>query len=72
MRCRYIYNHKSCGRCGSAIRSWDMSGRTAYACETCQPLTQDAGLAAGRAKALGAAKQAKVIGFLHFLRVGVK
>ena len=39
-----------------------MAGRTAYACETCQPLALGAGeqLAAGRSKALGAAKQAKV------------
>ncbi|GAB4813748.1 hypothetical protein N2152v2_000794 [Parachlorella kessleri] len=56
---RYIYNHKRCGRCGSDIRSWGMAGRTAYACETCQPLPPGAELAAGRAKALKAATRAK-------------
>ena len=57
-----MYNHESCGRCGSAIRSWDMSGRTAYACPTCQPLALAAGavLEAGRARALLAAEHAKV------------
>jgi formamidopyrimidine-DNA glycosylase len=36
---RYIYNRSTCARCGSGVRSWDMSGRTCYACEggTCQP-----------------------------------
>lgn len=35
---RYIYNQRQCGRCKSGVRSWDMAGRTVYACETCQPL----------------------------------
>lgn len=35
---RYIYNKSRCSRCDGPIRSWDMSGRTCYACEgTCQP-----------------------------------
>lgn len=60
---RYIYNHESCGRCGGAIASWDMAGRTCYACHTCQPLAAGAALATGRAKALAGAKQAKVRGW---------
>ena len=46
---RYVYNHSSCGRCGSDIKSWAMANRTAYACEVCQPLLQleaEAGAAA--------------------------
>ncbi|GAQ78620.1 putative DNA glycosylase [Klebsormidium nitens] len=35
---RYVYNHASCRRCGSQIRSWVVATRTLYACETCQPL----------------------------------
>jgi formamidopyrimidine-DNA glycosylase len=35
---RYVYNHSTCGFCKSSIKSWDMAGRTCYACETCQPL----------------------------------
>lgn len=36
---RYIYNRSSCARCGSRVSSWDMGGRTCYACEGggCQP-----------------------------------
>ncbi|EKX52430.1 hypothetical protein GUITHDRAFT_157061 [Guillardia theta CCMP2712] len=34
---RYIYNAKDCGRCGTRVVSWDMKGRTCYACPTCQP-----------------------------------
>ena len=39
--CRYVYNHKTCGRCGSQINTWDMQARTVYACQTCQPLHLD-------------------------------
>ena len=40
---RYIYNKSTCSRCYGPIRSWDMSGRTCYACEgTCQPKTSAA------------------------------
>mmetsp|Transcript_23844 Transcript_23844/g.57492 ORF Transcript_23844/g.57492 Transcript_23844/m.57492 type:complete len:546 (-) Transcript_23844:392-2029(-) len=36
---RYIYNKSQCARCGGRVSSWDMSGRTCYACESgrCQP-----------------------------------
>ena len=36
---RYIYNKSKCARCGGKVASWDMSGRTCYACESgsCQP-----------------------------------
>jgi formamidopyrimidine-DNA glycosylase len=30
---RYIYNAARCARCGHRVRSWDMGGRTCYACE---------------------------------------
>ena len=36
---RYIYNHSTCGRCGSSVRTWDMAARKCYACPTCQTLT---------------------------------
>jgi len=36
---RYIYNRSACARCGGEVSSWDMAGRTCYACEggECQP-----------------------------------
>ncbi|KAL7493205.1 hypothetical protein ACHAWT_002407 [Skeletonema menzelii] len=35
---RYIYNQSRCARCNGKVSSWDMSGRTCYACEGgCQP-----------------------------------
>lgn len=36
---RYIYNRSTCARCDSRVSSWDMGGRTCYACEggVCQP-----------------------------------
>ena len=35
---RYVYNRSECARCGGDVTSWDMSGRTCYACEGgCQP-----------------------------------
>jgi len=35
---RYIYNKSNCVRCGGRVHSWDISGRTCYACEGgCQP-----------------------------------
>ena len=36
---RYIYNKSTCARCNGVVSSWDMSGRTCYACESgkCQP-----------------------------------
>lgn len=33
----YVYKRDTCKRCDSAIRRWDLAGRWAYACETCQP-----------------------------------
>jgi endonuclease VIII len=33
----YIYRRETCRRCESAILRWDMAGRWAYACPTCQP-----------------------------------
>ncbi|KAK9813207.1 hypothetical protein WJX72_010568 [[Myrmecia] bisecta] len=56
---RYVYNHKTCGRCGAFIRTWDMAARTVYACETCQPLIAGTELPGGRAKALAAARPAQ-------------
>jgi len=36
---RYIYNRSVCARCDGRVSSWDMAGRTCYACEggRCQP-----------------------------------
>jgi endonuclease-8 len=34
----YVYQEEECLRCGSRIRSFPLSGRTMYACETCQPI----------------------------------
>jgi len=36
-RSLYVYQEDVCLRCGSRIRSFPLSGRTMYACETCQP-----------------------------------
>ena len=33
----YVYGRRRCVRCGSVIRRWDVGGRTAWACESCQP-----------------------------------
>lgn len=33
----YVYKQERCRRCNSEIRRWDLAGRWAYACETCQP-----------------------------------
>lgn len=35
----YVYKRAGdpCRRCGTEIRSWDMRGRTVWACPTCQP-----------------------------------
>lgn len=33
----HAYRQDHCRRCGTAIRRWDLAGRWAYACETCQP-----------------------------------
>lgn len=36
-RTRYVYKQDRCLRCDGPIRRWDLAGRWAYACETCQP-----------------------------------
>ena len=33
----YVYHQPACRRCGTPVRRWDLAGRWAYACETCQP-----------------------------------
>lgn len=33
----YVYKREQCPRCGADVRRWDLSGRWAYACESCQP-----------------------------------
>jgi endonuclease VIII len=33
----HVYKRAACRRCGDGIRRWDLAGRWAYACETCQP-----------------------------------
>ncbi|MBW8825114.1 MAG: Fpg/Nei family DNA glycosylase [Acidobacteria bacterium] len=35
---RTIYRLDACQTCGAPVRRWDLAGRWAYACETCQPL----------------------------------
>ena len=64
---RYIYNKSKCSRCLGAVRSWQMSGRTCYACEgTCQPKLSTSAVAASspstpkRAKANKAGVKAAV------------
>ena len=57
-RRRYIYNQSTCMMCGGAVVSWDMKGRTCYACPACQVL---AGADDGRKAAVAsAAKPTKV------------
>lgn len=34
---RYVYKQQRCRRCGAPVRSWELGGRTAYACERDQP-----------------------------------
>ena len=57
-RRRYIYNQAKCGRCSSSVRCWDMAARTAYACESCQPLVGP--LSAPRQAALAKAAPPKL------------
>ena len=33
----WVYKQERCRACGDEVRRWDLSGRWAYACETCQP-----------------------------------
>ncbi|GAC1309488.1 MAG: Fpg/Nei family DNA glycosylase [Acidimicrobiales bacterium] len=39
----YVYKRDHCRICGTEIRRWDLGGRWAYACETCQPPPTGAG-----------------------------
>ncbi|WP_052664426.1 Fpg/Nei family DNA glycosylase [Nitriliruptor alkaliphilus] len=39
----YVYKQESCKRCEEPIRRWDLAGRWAYACETCQPPPRSGG-----------------------------
>ena len=57
---RYIYNHPSCGRCGSPVSTWTMAARKVYACETCQPLQEGTELPEARRKAMNESKPHKV------------
>jgi hypothetical protein len=36
-RRRYVYNQARCLRCEARVMSWQIAGRTCYACLTCQP-----------------------------------
>lgn len=38
----YVYKQDHCRRCDEPIRRWDLAGRWAYACETCQPRPRSA------------------------------
>lgn len=38
----HAYRREHCRRCGTPIRRWDLAGRWAYACETCQPRPRSA------------------------------
>ena len=60
-RRRYIYNQQHCPRCEDTIVSWDIAGRTCYACLTCQrkpPAPDDAGAAAGEGATVKARRAA--------------
>jgi endonuclease VIII len=35
---RYVYRQERCRRCDREVRRWDLAGRWAYACESCQRL----------------------------------
>jgi endonuclease-8 len=39
----YVYKQEHCRRCGTAVRRWELAGRWAYACESCQPLAGPVG-----------------------------
>jgi len=46
----YAYHQDHCRRCGTPIRRYDLAGRWAYACETCQPPPRAAGSRAPSAR----------------------
>jgi endonuclease VIII len=41
-RARWVYKQEECAGCGTPVRRWDMGGRWAYACESCQPVSRPA------------------------------
>jgi endonuclease VIII len=41
-RTTYVYRREHCRRCGRPVRRWDLAGRWAYACESCQPAPRTA------------------------------
>ena len=47
----YVYHQAHCRRCGAGIRRYDLAGRWAYACETCQPPPRAARRAPARGRA---------------------
>ena len=51
----YVYHQERCRRCGTAVRRYDLAGRWAYACETCQPPPR----AARRPRAGGSTSRSK-------------
>ena len=56
---RYVYNHKRCGVCRGAVKSWDMANRTVYACTACQALRKGTEIPEARRKALAAAGESQ-------------
>ena len=34
---RMVYQQAACRACGTPVETWDLAGRAAYACPTCQP-----------------------------------
>lgn len=58
---RYIYNRRQCAWCGGPVASWDMAGRTVYACHRCQPPPAADDLAPARRAAMAAAGAVKVL-----------
>ncbi len=34
---RMVYKQAACRACGTPVETWDLAGRVAYACPTCQP-----------------------------------
>ena len=44
---RHVYKRERCGACATPVVSWDLAGRTAYACPTCQPAAAGAGWGGG-------------------------
>jgi endonuclease VIII len=34
---RMVYKQAACRACGTPVETWELAGRTAYACPRCQP-----------------------------------